>query len=643
MTGEGKTLPDSIVTSPQRAPDGSSIGTSRTGGGSSEQQTLERQASRLAAITDSSDDAIVSKDLNGVIQTWNRSAERMFGYTAEEAVGQSILLIIPAERRAEEDKILARIRAGVTIDHFETQRRRKDGSLIDIALTVSPIRDSAGAIVGASKIARDLSRQRGLEREAFRLAAIVDSSDDAIISSDLDGVVQTWNPAAERMFGYTAVEMIGRPITVIVPPDRWAEEDNVLARMLDGVPVEHFETIRQRKDGTSVDISLSVSAIRTAAGTVIGTSKICRDISRQRALEREAFRLAAIVDWSEDAIVSKDLNGIVQTWNRAAERMFGYTAAEIVGRSITLIIPPDRWPEEDNVLSRIRSGQAIEHFETIRRRKDGSLVEISLSVSPIRTAGGAVIGASKIARDITVQRQLMRAVEDASRVKDEFLAMLSHELRTPLNAVLGYTRMLRLGHVTDERREHVMDIIERNAKVLSQLVSDVLDVSGIVTGKIQLKLLEHNLASALGAAVDIVRPAADAKNVTLHVDVADGTVPVRCDPDRIQQVFWNLLSNAVKFTPRGGQIDVRATSYRGNAMVTVTDSGIGIAAASLPYIFQRFWQGESGSGREARGLGLGLALARHFVELHGGTIQATSPGPGQGSTFTVTLPLITNG
>jgi len=608
-----------------------------------ERQRLEEQAFRLSAIIDSSEDAIVSKDLNGVIRTWNRSAERMFGYTADEAVGQSILLIIPQERRSEEDKILARIRAGLTVDHFETQRRRKDGSLIDISVTVSPIRDAVGTIIGASKIARDVSRQKALEREAFRLAAIVDSSDDAIISSDLNGLVQTWNRAAERMFGYSAFEIIGRPVNVIVPPDRWAEEDGVLKRMLEGLPIEHFETLRQRKDGTTVDVSLSVSAIKTAAGTIIGTSKIARDISRQRALEREAFRLAAIVDSSEDAIVSKDLNGIVQTWNKAAERMFGYTAAEIVGRSITLIIPAERWPEEDKLLSRIRAGHGVDHFETVRRRKDGSLVEVSLSVSPIKTAGGAVIGASKIARDITVQRQLMRAAEEASRVKDEFLATLSHELRTPLNAVLGYTRMLRLGHVTDDRRERVMDIIERNANMLSQLVSDVLDVSGIVTGKIQLKLAQHNLKTVLGAAVDIVRPAADAKNVSLHVDMDEATIPVRCDPDRIQQVFWNLLSNAVKFTPRGGNIEVRASSYRGNAVVTVTDTGVGIAAASLPYIFQRFWQGESGSGREARGLGLGLALARHFIELHGGTIRATSAGPGQGSSFTVSLPLSANG
>ena len=639
MIDDGKTLPGG--TSPMSARDATMIRT-RSAGELASHSTLEQQAFRLSAIIDSSEDAIVSKDLNGIIQTWNKSAERMFGYTAEEVVGQSILVISPQERRSEEDKILARIRAGVTIDHFETQRRRKDGSLIDISLTVSPIRDSAGAIIGASKIARDVSREKALEREAFRLAAIVDSSDDAIVSSDLNGMIQTWNPAAERIFGYSAFEMIGRPITVIVPPERWAEQDGILTRLRAGVPVEHFETVRQRKDGTPVDMSLSVSPIKTAAGTIVGTSKIAREISRQRALEREAFRLAAIVDSSEDAIVSKDLNGIVQTWNKAAERMFGYAAAEIVGRSITLIIPPERWSEEDNVLSRVRAGLGIEHFETVRRRKDGTLLEISLSVSPIRTSTGAVIGASKIARDISVQRQLMRAAEEASRVKDEFLAMLSHELRTPLNAVLGYTRMLRLGHVTDERREHVMDIIERNGNVLSQLVSDVLDVSGIVTGKIKLKVGEHNVASVLGASVDIVRPAAEAKNVSLHVDIDDANVLVRSDPDRIQQVFWNLLSNAVKFTPRGGYIEVRLASYRGNAVVTVTDTGIGISPASLPYIFQRFWQGESGSGRESRGLGLGLALARHFVELHGGTIQATSPGPGQGSTFTVSLPLSAN-
>jgi PAS domain S-box-containing protein len=359
-----------------------------------------------------------------------------------------------------------------------------------------------------------------------------------------------------------------------------------------------------------------------------------------RALEREALRLAAIVNSSEDAIVSKDLNGIVQTWNRAAEKMFGYTAEEIIGRPIRLIIPAERQSEEDNVLATIRDGRAVEHFETVRQRKDGSLIEISLSVSPVRARDGTIIGASKIARDISEQRRLARRAEEAGRAKDVFLAMLSHELRTPLNAVLGYTRMLRDGRYTVERRDEVIDIIERNASVLSQLVSDVLDVSVIVTGKVRLTLTPCDIGAAVRAAVDSVRPSADAKGVALRVAIPDDPVVAKCDADRMQQVFWNLLSNAIKFTPRGGVVTVTLTAQDGALSVVVADTGIGLKPESLPFLFQRFWQADNVHTRAHGGMGLGLALARHFVELHGGTIGAESEGEGHGSTFTVTLPRV---
>src|SRR5688572_22479628 len=327
-----------------------------------------------------------------------------------------------------------------------------------------------------------------LDPAALRLAAVVESSDDAVISQGLDGVVETWNRAAERLFGYTAAEAIGRPIELIVPWDCRLDESNVIAQVLRGEAVTHFETAAMTKAGGMVPISLTISPILTPQGEMVGISRIARDLSEHKELERQAFRLAAIVDSSVDAIVSKDLNGIVQTWNKAAERMFGYQADEIIGKSILLIIPDDRRSEEDSVLGRIRAGMAVEPFETVRRRKDGTLIEISLSVSPIRTSTGSIIGASKIARDIAFQRQLARHAEDANRIKDEFLAMLSHELRTPLNAVLGYTRMLRSGQIPAERKDRAIDTIERNANILAELVSDVLDVSTILTGKIQLKL-----------------------------------------------------------------------------------------------------------------------------------------------------------
>src|SRR5688572_30211864 len=487
-----------------------------------------------------------------------------------------------------------------------------------------------------------MSSARMVDPATLRLAAVVASSEDAIVTETLEGSIETWNRSAERLFGYSAAEVIGRPIEIIVPPEVRATGENSSLRVLTGQTAKHFETTGLTRDGRRIPISVSLSVVVAPEGHVIGTSRIIRDIAEQRVLEGETLRLAAIVNSSEDAIVSKDLNGIVQTWNGAAERMFGYTAEEIVGRPIRLIIPQDRQTEEDKVLATIRAGGAVEHFETIRQRKDGTLLEISLSVSPVRARDGTVIGASKIARDVSDQRRLVRQAEEAARSKDEFLAMLSHELRTPLNAVLGYTRMLRDGRFTDERREQVIDIIERNARVLSQLVSDVLDVSAIVSGKVRLTLDTCNLVSPLQAAVDIVRPSADAKGVTLRLDIPDEPALARCDTDRMQQVFWNLLSNAIKFTPRAGVVQVTLAADDNVVAATVADTGIGIRPESLPFLFQRFWQAESVHTRSVGGLGLGLALARHFVELHGGTISAVSAGEGHGSTFTVALPLVSS-
>jgi PAS domain S-box-containing protein len=350
------------------------------------------------------------------------------------------------------------------------------------------------------------------------------------------------------------------------------------------------------------------------------------------------LRLAAVIESSDDAIISEGLDGRIETWNRAAERIFGYTAAEAIGRSIDIILPPERRATDRNVVARLRAGEAIDHFETTATARDGTAIPLSVTMSSVTTPDGEVIGISRIARDMSQQLRLAREAEEANRVKDEFLAMLSHELRTPLNAVLGYTRMLRMGHFGEGQTDRAIDIIDRNATILSQLVSDVLDVSSIVTGKIRLNLAPCDLTGVIEAAVDVVRPSADAKGVALHVEPPAGPVIVQCDKDRLQQVFWNLLSNAVKFTPRGGQVKVAMEIEDRAAKVSVADTGIGIRSESLPYLFQRFWQAE-GLERQNRGsLGLGLALARHFIELHGGTIHASSEGEGRGATFTIRLP-----
>lgn len=478
-----------------------------------------------------------------------------------------------------------------------------------------------------------------VDRAALRLAAVVESSDDAIMSEDMDGRIDSWNRSACDLFGYSADEAIGQPIDIIIPDSERRAASRLTAKVRGGEMLGHFQTYRKRRNGALVPVSLALSPIRAENGDIVGVSTIARDITQQLVVERQAMRLAAIVDSSDDAIVSKDLNSIVQTWNNSAERMFGYTAEEAVGRSIRIIIPPDRQGEEDTVLDSIRRGVPVSHFETVRQRKDGSLIEISLTVSPIRDSEGRIIGASKIARDISSHKDLLRKLGEANRIKDEFLATLSHELRTPLNAVLGYTQMLRTGKVADARRQQVIEIIERNAHLLSQLVSDVLDVSSIVTGKIRLNPAPVDLLHVARAAADVVRPSIEAKNLQFSLTTDDRPMIALADADRLQQAFWNLLSNAVKFTPDGGSVTMDLACVPTGAQIRVTDSGIGIPRDFVPHVFERFRQAESGARREYGGLGLGLSLVRYFVELHGGQVSADSPGPGQGSTFTVLLPL----
>jgi PAS domain S-box-containing protein len=398
-----------------------------------------------------------------------------------------------------------------------------------------------------------------------------------------------------------------------------------------------LETVRQHKDGRLLTVSLTVSPIRSEEGAIVGASKIVRDVTELRRAEREQVLLASIVASSDDAIPSKDAEGVVSSWNTAAERMFGYTAEEAIGRPIKqLIIPADRQGEEDEVLRRIRAGDKVDHFETVRCRKDGTFLDVSITVSPIRNRKGQVVGASKVARDISERKQLLAQVEQASRMKDEFLATLSHELRTPLNAIMGYAQIL-VERADNEAMRRAADIIQRNGRTLTQIVSDILDMSAVAAGKTRLQIEAYDLVAVLDEALAVIRPAADAKGVTLTREVPE-TISMIGDPRRIQQVLWNLFANAVKFTPANGTVAVTVALRAGDVAVTVSDTGIGMEAEFLPRVFHRFSQADSRSTREFGGIGIGLALVRHFVELHGGQVRAWSAGPGQGSTFEVVLP-----
>ena len=380
--------------------------------------------------------------------------------------------------------------------------------------------------------------------------------------------------------------------------------------------------------------------------------------------DAEALRnhLAAIVTSSDDAIISKTLEGVIVSWNAGAERVFGYTAEEVIGLPITIVIPPDHIHEEPTILERIRSGQRIDHYQTVRKRKDGTLIDVSLTVSPMRNAGGQIVGASKIARDISEQKRVadalkasdarIRIVADAERaaraeaerlghLKDEFLATLSHELRTPLNAILGWADLLRRLPPNSPDYARGLETIERNARVQSQIIADLLDMSRIISGKVQLDVRPVLLGEIIHAAIDVVRPSLEAKSLRLRTLLDPNCSSIRGDPGRLQQVVWNLLTNAVKFTPAHGRIDVVVERMDSQVEVRVEDSGIGIRSEFLPLVFDRFRQADSSTTRRHGGLGLGLSIVKYLVELHGGSVRAQSLGEGSGATFIVTLPVAT--
>jgi PAS domain S-box-containing protein len=350
-----------------------------------------------------------------------------------------------------------------------------------------------------------------------------------------------------------------------------------------------------------------------------------------------AARLAAIVASSDDAIVGKDLTGRITSWNQAAERLFGYSAAEAIGRNIRIIIPSDRQTEEDYVLAQVRSGAGVSHFETVRRRKDGSLVDISLTVSPIRSPSGEIVGASKIARDISEAKRLRRELEEANRGKDEFLAVLSHELRTPLNTILGYAVMLQRVTLPPEQHAKAASAIERNARALGRLVEAVFDASAMMTGAVRLEIAPCDLSVLIEEVMAALPPSNDSRT-RIETKIEPGLM-VSGDPNRLRQVLWNVMSNAVKFT-REDRVRLTAARNGTHAHVILEDTGIDLLPETIPEALRRFWRDDRPEIRLHGRLGLELALARELLELHGGSIDFSNPDAAEGATVTLRFPLV---
>jgi PAS domain S-box-containing protein len=616
---------------------------------------LRESEIRNAAIVATALDAVVGMNDRGHIIEFNPAAESMFGYTRAEVLDRPLAdVIIPSRLRGQHRQGLARYLATgdcrVLGKLLELSAVRADGTEFPVELAIARI--AVGGSPVFTGFIRDLTARVRGEEALRRLAAIVESSPDAIISTTPEGIVTSWNPGAERLFGYTAEEMLGREAASLIVPPECRQERSALADTFgQAQPITEFETVRLHKSGRRMDISLSLSSIRDANGNTASIATIARDISGRKQAEATRSRLAAIVEASDDAIIGKTLEGVITSWNRGAERLYGYTATEVVGQSIDLVIPEDRRDELLHILDRLRHGQRIHHLETRRQRKDGTLLDVVVSISPIYDRSGTIVGVATIARDITGRKQAEARIaalnaqleqrvqertaqlEHAIKELEAFSYSVSHDLRAPLRAVDGFSCILLEEHAPklDPEAQGYLRLVSENAQHMGQLIDDLLAFS---------RLSRQPARKQLVAPEPLVRqvlrdlaPELDGRQV--HITIGD--LPAcQADPALLRQVYVNLISNALKFTRRRPEPHVEVGSDQRDGSVTyfVKDDGTGFDmryANKLFGVFQRLHRAE-----DYDGTGVGLAIVERIVHRHGGRVWAEA-APEQGATFFFTL------
>jgi PAS domain S-box-containing protein len=606
----------------------------------------------LAAIVDASGDAIISLTTDGVIETWNRSAELLYGYSAKEAVGQNAQALL-ARDPDERLELLASALAGTAPAQAESQDVRKDGTLLDVSVTDSPISDSRGRVIGIARIARDVTERTRADAASARLVAIVESSGDAIASLTPDCVIETWNKSAELLYGYPAAEAVGENALTLLARDP-IEREELMAIATSGAGVAHVARQDVRKDGSLIDVSITASPISNPQGRVIGIARIARDVTERTSAAAARARLAAIVDASGDAIISLTTGGVIETWNRSAEQLYGYSAKEAVGQNAQALLARD--PDERlELLASALAGTAPAQAESQDVRKDGSLLDVSVTDAPISDSQGEVIGIARIARDVTsrVEADMVRrgaVVEvaaardealEASRLKSAFLANMSHEIRTPLNGVIGMADLLLDSQLDEEQHENAR-LLRGAGETLVAVVNDILDFSKIEAGALRLEQVDFDPIETVENAADLIAELAREKGVELTMNLASALPEmVRGDAVRVTQVITNLLSNAVKFTSVG-EISVAVTAERSGHDRTlmhfkVEDTGVGIDEQRLAQMFMPFIQADDSTTRRFGGSGLGLAIVKQLVEMMGGDVGAESV-LGEGSCFWFTVP-----
>jgi two-component system sensor kinase FixL len=601
----------------------------------------EHDASRfLAAIVESSDDAIIGKDLDGTILTWNRGAERLYGYSADEVKGRSLALLIPEDRSAELPFILGQIRRGKRVEHLETRRRTKDGRLVEVSLTVSPVIDAAGHIIGGATLARDLTAQRrdDLARRTSesRWRAVIESAVDGIIVIDAHGRIEAFNPAAERIFGYREAELLGRNVTVLMPRPYRDEHDGYLARYLETGIAKIIGIGRDvtglRRDGTVFPLHLSVGEM--SVGGERKFSGILHDLTERVQLEERLrsseARWRSVIDSAVDGIIVIDAHGHIEAFNPAAERLFGYAEADVVGRNVNMLMPSPYHDEHDSYLARyLHTGTAkiIGIGREVRAmRRDGSTFPVHLAVGEMSVNGERKF--TGILHDLTVRVRMEEQLrEQAAMVRlGEMAAVIAHEVKNPLAGIRGAIQVIGSRLPAEGREVAVVKEIVARIDGLNDLMKDLLLFARPPQPKpapLDLESLIHSTASLLTE---------DPALANVGVEIEGSALVVLGDADLLKIVFVNLLMNAAHAMEGHGVIRVSVTRAGGACRVEVQDSGPGIPPDVRERIFTPFFTTKS------RGTGLGLPTAKRIIEAHTGRIDIDCPSGG-GTTVTVQLPV----
>jgi PAS domain S-box-containing protein len=611
-------------------------------------QELVQQREWYRVTLSSIGDAVITTDAQGAVTFMNPIAEGMTGWTLADAAGVPLSrvfsLIDERTREPVEHPIAEVLREGRVVGLIhDTSLIGRDGVVTPIEDSAAPIRDGSGALTGVVMVFRDVTARRNAEAalstSEIRLRTIFNQAAVAIAVTDLTSRFTQVNQKFADVFGYSIVELQQHTFAELMHPADLPSATESLVELVktEGASLT-MEKRCMRSDGAVIWTLSTVMLVKDQAGRPQHLVGIVEDITERKRAEEAQARLVAVIASSDDAIISMTLDAIVLSWNRGAQHMYGYTADEVIGSTTQALIPSDRSNEESVILDRIRRGERIEHFETKRQRKDGTVFDVSIAVSPIEDPRGRIIGASKITRDITQSKSTEAALRETDRRKDEFLATLAHELRNPLAPIRQAALISDSDTATDAQRRWSHNVISRQVQHMSLLLDDLLDISRITRGTLELRLEDTDLADILEAAVETARPVIDAKRHVFTVEAPEDSVQFKADPLRLAQILSNLLTNAAKYTDPAGRIQLRVQCDQQNMVFAVKDSGIGIEPDALQNIFTMFSQLKSGTDRSEGGLGIGLALTKGLVELHGGRIEAHSAGSGQGCEFTVRLP-----